>query len=301
MGGVILNETFEVLNQIALDALSNNEYILAQTLFRKNAKKNPCFASFNNLGAFYVFEGLQISENRTRGATKLGEYYLKKAETQQEHHLICLALGWIRFRDEDYKEASKHFRQACDLKQDHASAYNLAITLYRMSMYDEALIWLEIALNSCDVSVYAETYVAYLFSLLHIDKRKCRQELDQLLDDNTSYTERDKFLLAFLCGDLRTAESRIEPMLKNWSIDVVEMAMVFDCLFTFGKGGEAQGYLRQRIEILEDSDYNTKPEINSLQKAFSQEEYRKELISNFRHVMPLIQQCCYYGCKEHNP
>ena len=234
---------FEMLNQSALAALSNNEIYQAQTLLRKNAKEQPCFATFNNLGVFYVFEGLFSSDDKRRNAKKLGVNYLKKAETHKEHNLTFLALGWVQFEVEDYTEASRYFRQACLIKPDYATSYNLAVSLYKMSMYQEALEWFKKALNSCDSSVYTETYVMYLFSLLHIDKSKCREALTQLLDDDTIYMESDKFILAYLCDDMRAAERQIKPMLKHWSIEIDEMAMVFDCLFKLNKEEKANIYI----------------------------------------------------------
>ena len=59
--------------------------------------------------------------------------------------------------------------------------------------------------------------------------------------------------------------------------------------------------MKQKLELLEEQDHNTKTEINRLRKAFSQIEYREKLISSFRYKRPLVKQCCYYGCIKHHP
>jgi tetratricopeptide (TPR) repeat protein len=226
---------------------------------------------------------------------------LKKAEKYQKSNLTLIALGNVSFEVKDYEEASKNFRQACELKSDYATVYNLALSLFRQGMYKDALAWFEKALNICDNSDHAETYAAYAFSLLQIDKRKCREELNTLIEDDTANMEIDKFTLAYLCNDLQAAERQIKSMLEHFSIDLEQMSMVFDCLFRLNKRDEATEYLERKIEELEESDYNVKPEIRRLKKVFSQDEYRKEIISSLQFVRPLIKQCCYYGCKQHNP
>lgn len=108
-----------------LEELSQNEVYKAQTLFRQNAKKNPCFATLNNLGVFYVYEGLFKLDNSGHKVPKLGVSYLKKDEKYQKSNLTLLALGKVSFEVKDYEEASKNFRQACELKSDYTNVYNL--------------------------------------------------------------------------------------------------------------------------------------------------------------------------------
>lgn len=296
-----MNNDFEIINESALEALGQNEFYQAQTLFRQNAKQNPCFATFNNLGVFYIFEGLFKPDNSCRSAKKSGVYYLKKAEKLQKSNLTLLALGYVLFEDEDYEEASMNFKQASELKFDYESVYNLALSLYRQGIYKDAVEWFEKALAICDNSNRIETYMAYTFSLLKIDREKCSKELNNLLENDTAYIELEKFTLAYLCNDLQAAERQIKPMLEHFSIDIEEMAMVFECLFRLNKGDEAAEYLKNKVEQLKESSYNFQSKIKRLKKVFVQEEYRKEIISSYRYIAPLFKQCCYYGCKQHNP
>ena len=306
-GEIFLKNYVENINQSALNALCQNEIYQAQILFRQNVKDNPCFISFNNLGVFYAFEGLFKLDNSCRGAKKLGIKYLKNAETFQKSHLTLFALGTIFFEYEDYKEAEMYFKQTYELKHDYSSAYNLALSFYRQNLYVESMEYFKKALDvyddfhHYDDSEHIETYVAYAFSLLQIDKNKCREALSYLFEDETEYMESDKFTLAYLCGEFEIAECLISPMLEHFSLTSKEMAMVFDCLFKFNKKDEAEKYLNNKIEILKEHDYHSQYDIRQLKKAFSQEEYRKELILSFRYIRPLIKECCYYGCKQHNP
>ncbi|WP_312103306.1 tetratricopeptide repeat protein [Lachnoclostridium sp.] len=163
---IFLDTDFEIINQSALEALSQNELYKAQTLFRQNAKKTHCFATLNNLGVFHVYEGLFKPDNSGHNAKKFGVSYLKKAEKYQKSNLTLIALGNVSFEVKDYEEASKNFRQACELKSDYATVYNLALSFFRQDRYEDALTWFEKALNICDNSDYAETYAASAFHRL---------------------------------------------------------------------------------------------------------------------------------------
>ena len=291
----------ESVNEAALEALSQNEVYQAQTLFRQNAKKNPCFMTFNNLGVFHVFEGLVKSDNSVHGATKLGVGYLKKAEAYQKSNLTLSAFGSVCFDAKDYKEASEYFKQACELNPDYASIYNCGVSYYMQGEYGEAVQWFQKALGICDGDDYSETFIPYAFSLLYSNRKEFLAAFHKMLKVKDESMEWEKFIFAYFADDLLMTESQIEPMLKHFSIDLHDMAIVFDCLLKLGKGEKAAEYLKKKVEALEESDYNMRPEINRMKKALFQADYRAKLISEYRHKIPLIKQCCYYGCKQHNP
>jgi Tetratricopeptide repeat. len=293
-------ETFDIINERALIFLGNRDFLSAQEFFRKNVKKNPCHVSFNNMGVFYTFEGMELPNGKIRNARKLGMKYLKKAEEYQKSNLTFLALGDVFFENKDYEEASRCFSQACGLKCDYASMYNLALSFYRQELYKEALKWFEKALDVCEKADHDKIFEAYLFSLLQIDKKMCREKLSHLLETNIVPMDIDVFVLAYLCDELQAAERQIEYYFKHFSLDLEEMAMAFDCLFKLNKREEAQKYLELQMKSLNGYDYNVQPEIQRLKKVFSDDEYRKNIASSFRYIRPLIKQCCYYGCKKHN-
>lgn len=54
-------------------------------------------------------------------------------------------------------------------------------------------------------------------------------------------------------------------------------------LLSLGEKEEALKYLNLQIEELKGYDYNFLPEIRAAKRAYSQEEYRKKLISKFKY------------------
>lgn len=297
-----MSENIETINKAALDALCQDDFYQAQTLFRKNAKINPSHVSFNNLGVFYVFEGIQTQNNKYREAKKLGVSYLKKAIALQPLKLSYLALGHVCIDAKDYNSASRNFTEANAFESDNTSLHNLALSYYKGGMYKEALFWFEKALHGCSKSDYFETFASYLFSLLQVDKKRCREEMDVLFDNDTNDIAIERFTLAYLCGDMQLAEHQIEKMLKYFDVGLEVTAMVFDCLISQEKADEAERHLKCKIQFLEETGDNYfKQEIERYKKLFLCEAYRKEIIASFRYTVPLIAQCCYYGCTIHNP
>jgi tetratricopeptide (TPR) repeat protein len=290
----------ELINGAALDILRQGKFYEAQTLFRQNVKYNPCFITYNNLGVFYAFEGLSKPDNSGRIATKLGMRYLKKAEAYQKSHLTSSAFGQICFKAKDYEGAVKHFEQACALKPDFYSTYNCGASYYMKGAYDTAAVWFKRALGICNSSNYTEALRSYIFSLLYSNKEEFLAVSHKMLEIDDEWMIREEFIFAYFANDLQSAESQIQPMLRQFCLDAQDMALVFDCLFKLGKETEAEDYLKQKVEYLEGFDYNTRPEISRMRKAFSQADYRAKLIAEYKHGIPCLGQCCYYGCKRHN-
>jgi tetratricopeptide (TPR) repeat protein len=292
--------TIETINQIALDTLSKGNFYDAQEFFRKNAKESPCFISLNNLGVYYLTEGMELHNGKVCSADKLGLKYLKLAETYLQSHLNLMAIGNYYFRMKEYKTATEYFRRGCNLCNSYDNYYNLGVALYLQENYEEATINFEKALDLCNTSDEIEICVSYAFSSLHRDKRKAYNILQQILEFQNNDMKMDEFVLAYLCGDMQLARNLIKPMFDIYSVGISEMAMVFDCLFQLGKEAEAEEYLKYQIEILQGYSYNIKPKISSTKQIFDNFAYREKAISDFRYTPPLIAQCYFIGCKKHN-
>jgi tetratricopeptide (TPR) repeat protein len=294
-----MNDVFSI-NNSALEELHNNELYKAQALFRENAKKNPCFITFHNLGLFYINEGLFDRYENRRKAKKIGINYLLKAMTYQKSYLTLFSLGSTYFENSDYIQAASYFRQACELRNDYAVIYNLALSLYRQGEYIESAEWYEKALHICDTDDYSEIYVSYSFALLHSDNKLCHKALRELIKMNDNNTLVERVIIAYFLGELSVARTQIQTMFNLWSVNVHEMAIVLDCLLKLGKDKEAIEYLKKESERFDESNYNIRSKNKQFMKLFAQEDYRKQVIESYKYLAPLIPQCCYYGCKLHN-
>lgn len=287
------------INDAALEALSQCEFYKAQILMRENARINPSGITLNNLGVFYASEGIFNSSGFYCRANKLGVKYLKKALDHGSPYLSFLALGHTYFKQGDFDTAICNFKIAYKSNPDIATIYNLAMSFYRAKEYEDALLCFSKALHICNRYEYLEVYTGYLFTLLEVDRNKCRKEISTLSQHDSREVYSDSFILSYLCGDLKLAKLQIRRMLKHWRLDPTVVAMVFECLTSFGKANEARNFLNDVIENYEDMDYNVKPEILKLKKISSQNAYRLKIISSFQWIRPLAPQHCYYGNEKY--
>lgn len=303
-----MSNDFKLINQNALKELNNGERYKVQTLLRENAKKNPCFYTLHNLGNFYVDVGIVKPNESKINAKKLGIKYLNRAQSYAKSNITLLALGEAYFSLKDYDKAIECFKGAYDIDSDYESSFNLASVLYKTGNYGEALQFFEQALKMNKSDNYLETYIVLLFCLIKINKVKCHARLcDLIKEDKVDLNsgkyflmEADKFVLAFLCGDLVRAEQWITYVTDHFGLESSEMAMIFECLFTLNKPEKAKKVLVAEIDRLKSFDCNMKNEIKELRKVFLQSEYRKKLIRNYQYRVSLVGKCCYYGCEEHN-
>lgn len=96
------------LNDLALEELNKGNTYAAQEYFRRNAKEHPTGMSLNNLGVFYITEGLQLKAGKVRKALGLGCKFLERAkEFGLESPQNLLALGGVYYDQGEYKKAGK--------------------------------------------------------------------------------------------------------------------------------------------------------------------------------------------------
>ncbi|HEX2937943.1 MAG TPA: hypothetical protein VHO66_03390, partial [Ruminiclostridium sp.] len=103
------SKNIETINEIALELLGRGDFSAAQNNFRQNAKNNPCFITLNNLGVYYINEGMELSNGVIRNANKIGLKYLKAAELYEKSHINLMAIGQVYFNKKDYNTSSNYF------------------------------------------------------------------------------------------------------------------------------------------------------------------------------------------------
>lgn len=286
------------INKAALEMLEEGAFIEAQETLKKNAKNNPCLMTLNNLGVFYISEGLQLSSGKMRGARKLGMKYLLKAERSDQAQQNLLAIGDLCFKQRDFDRACMYYKKADKFEESYCVNNNWGAALYIQGAYDESLIYLKKALEACnDTYDKPEIVSTYAFALLQTDKKKCH---DVLLSykESVSLNPPDEFVLLYLCDSYDAAAMMIKQMFEEYFVDPIVMAMIVDCLLRLDKPDEAKLYYELELELLEDLDYNMKKEIESLKQAFVQADYRKELVREYQYQPRIIQHAYYIGSEK---
>ena len=298
--------TMADINDMALEALSDHAFVKAQDCFRLNAKQNPCLATYNNLGVFYIQENMELPDGRVRSAAKLGLKYLKKAEAYSQSQQNLMAIGDVYLSQKEYETAENYFRGACNLGNSYIAFNNLGASLYMQNKCKESLKYFEKAIDLCDHSdIKAEICVSYAYAMLEVDKKKCHKIITEIIGPNAlsfpwQMFDADEFVLLYLCDDLQSASKLCKALFKQNFIESFVLAMIFDCLFKVGKDDEAKECLNLKIKSLEGYDYDIRKEVNEANKAFASPDFRKILIAKYSSGTPIIRDCYYCGCKHHN-
>lgn len=227
----------DCLNHLAMEHLEDEDSSKAQFYFRQNRRKNPCYISYQNLGFYYVSEGMFLKSGKTQIALKLGLKYLKKAESFTRTYENVMAIGKAFYRLNNCKSASDYYRIAITLKEDCLSLNNLGASLYHLNEYKDAS-YISKAIEKCTSSKDAniisdkpELYSSYAFSLLRFDKNKSHKVLKQILEKDFFHIEIDEFTIAYLCGDFQLAGSLCPELFKKWHLQPPDIAMVLDCFY----------------------------------------------------------------------
>jgi tetratricopeptide (TPR) repeat protein len=301
-----MNEKTAVdVNAQALFLLSEGKFFEAQTLFRQNVKNYPGLVTFNNMGVFYMDEGLNNPDDTCRSAGSLSILYLKKALKSQKSKLTYCALGRLYFtmndysrKENDYHGALECYKHANEIDADYATLFNCGVVLYALYKFSESAEYFYKALRLCDSSDSEKIFLAYSAALIYAASPKMRTVCREAVDRNIEIW--DKFMITYLCGALDLSQDYVAQMFDGYSPNSSEMAILFDCLFKLGKDQEAEKYLELKIASLQNLNYNTGREIQKIRKAFSTPEYRSDVVAKYKYTLSLLGQCCYFGCKLHN-
>lgn len=264
----------------------------AQQLFRDKAKTNPCHHTLNNLGVFYLYEGLMLNEYKRRSANFLGLCYLNKAFEKQCTYENYFGLGVGNFAINNFPEANQQFDRAFQTKNSYGSLYNLGVTQISQERYADASDTLNQCIKQFSEQNEREIFVAYLYSLSFCNKALCVNCLKTMEDAQILSSEMDLFAIAYLCEEYSFAAELCKVMFKHWRVDFGVMAMVLNLFLKSGNQKAAESYLALQVERLK--EFRQYVEMKRTYKLYHNEMYRQEIISKYCIKLPIIKENIYF-------
>lgn len=294
----------DALNQSALGFLLQEDFLSAQEAFRKNAKVNPGLISLNNLGAYYITEGMTLKKQMVRNAKKIGFRLLQSAEKHGFAYENQMALGDFHFNSKEYRIAVDYYNRACKIKQTVNVLRNLGITFYLQEEYVNASLYFEKAISMCkepqSFEEHGDTiWAGYAYSTIKFDKKKARIILDEIFKHQFSFMEANKFALAYLCGNFDIAGQYADKLFEAEVPDTYQLAMIYDYFAYIGKKEKGIGYVQERIDELNEIPYNTKKKISQLEEMVINQCFREEMIQSYIYPLSITSSCYYIGCLVH--
>ena len=299
-----MNNSAMATNQDALSALCNGDIHKAQSLFRINAKESPCLYTYNNLGVFYLQEGMVLRNGKTRRAGKTGMDLLKRAEAFGNHGLNHAAIAREYLKTGSVENALFYYERACLSLRLYPVLNNYGVALYLANMFAKSSELFGEAVNCCnDADEKQGIIVSYAYSTLKIDKRKCHDIITRTVDStalSSNMLDVDKFIILYFCDDFVTASKMQKQLFDRYHVDCCTFAMIQDCLHRLAKADEAYECLIRHIELLNGYDYDIRKEVASAKRAYASCDYRRKLISEYACCPSIIEQCYYCYCKQHD-
>ena len=299
--------TVKEYNEKAFQALRDLDFLTAQTLFRNNRKENPGFVSSQNLGAFYLHNGMDLSNGKTRSAIKDGIRLFQEAlQYKSDAAISYAALGAAYadlafFRHGEYADAEKAYRKAISLEENWQRWYSLGAIRNEFGDYEEAASCFQKALSLCDGDQEdkTNTELIYIYCVSLYDKSRSIKLLQTFLSmgnpcfsiTNMAYI----FLLAYQCRDYMNAILWLEKALPILHLDISQLAMAFDCYEKMEKSDKILWLFDLQMKKFDgfNQTYCIKNEVRKVKKIFLDSTYRNKIISVYKLGFSIIKEDYY--------
>lgn len=260
----------------ALDLMEKEKWYEAQTVLREAVEKEPCCESYNNLGVFYIDNGIQYKKGDSKEAADLGYKYLKMAEYCDLNYKNLIALAEYNYHYGNVDDSCKLYKKASELDRNYLVYNNLACGCYKLGGYIKAAMYFDKALKIAHKNI-DDIKISCCYALL-----KCQEDYTHILDtiSNEGWTVLDRFILYYFNGDIEKAYEFTDSIIAEWEFNLPVLAMLYECLE------------QNNVAKLNKFD-------SEILKLVSNNERRKEIIKDYNYMPVMLWQCKYIGCDRH--
>lgn len=261
---------------IALKLMEEEKWFEAQEVLKEAAEKEPCCETYNNMGVFYIDNGIQFKNSDAKEAKEKGCNYLKMAYNCDINYKNLIALAEYNYHYGSTEEACKLYKKASEIKGDYRTYNNLACGCYRLGGYVKACMYFDKALKIADKNI-DDIKISYCYSFL-----KCREDYSEILESisDDKWTVLDRFILYYFLGDKGKAYSMAERVIAEWEFGMPVLAMLYECI--------------EENNIAEISKFDS--EVLSL---VDSRKKRERIINEYEYTPVMLWQCKYIGCIKH--
>ena len=284
------------INRKALVALEKGEFDVAQQLLRINLKNNPSHLSYNNLGFFYVDNGMTLEDGRCINASKIGMRYLKKASELDVSYKNCMAIGMMSRFDNAYKIMEKAFEKALSCKEDYAAYYNLGSTYIKENTIEKAV---DAFIKAFEFAKNENDRYATALALLHLSQKNKKIDSNIYLKylDYAGEEKRidDEVAVLYFMGRQDLIISNYIEAIEEEYCEMPVIAMIVDAFLVAGKQTALDKYIEKAEELYEDED------ISIIKDMVIKEALRKKYVSTYEYKYGFEDRvCCYIECPVHD-
>lgn len=294
-----MNKQQQTDNKIAIVYADKGCLYKAQSVFRKNVKKNKCYLTLNNIGVFYNENGVIYKNGKVRDGKALSLHYLKQAISLNNEQKSFFSIAEVYYKYKKYAISAYYFNKAYEKNNSVEAIFNCGNAYYCLGDFERAAVCFKEATNVCKDRRNDRILVYRAFCIAYAKKYEKYDMINELLQSMSDDEIFEKFFLAYTCGFNDKLHLYIDYVITHFCLSLKEKAIVIDALNKIGEREKATAFCKNEIERLQDSDYNTSTDIKKMSMYLSDEVYRKKTIDEYRFPIALMKQCCYLGCPIH--
>lgn len=289
-------------NQGVMEALARQKFGRAQKLFFENARKNPSYQTFNNLGYYLITEGLECKNGKVRNAYRLGFSYLLKSRASHPSFTnscaIAFALshfaeGAVQGESHGEEDLYAAVLDALSLGYSDTMQYNLLRLQFGMKREGEDFLSQVRELASrfpCEES--ASLYLEAARTLGRIEEgMRCLRVYGDLIDAPTR--------LLFLASVKEyEAGYSLSQEVAQWCLRSVDIASIVECCLQTDRQNRI-GELLSKDRLAparEDAEHSRL--VDQLLDPYHTEA-RRSMMKQHREIPPFLSPCCFFGCPSH--
>ena len=274
----------------AMEALSNNDFEAAQKLFRKGCRTGKSYQAFNNLGMYYIENGIICKSGKTIRGFSIGKRLLEKSLHIKETARALDNLAAIEYDSDNFNKAIEYWERSYRLTGNKTALYNISAALFRLGEYKKAV---DLSKELTDDIFQAKQLS--VFARCMYDK----SFLELVLRDDKAieiFDKTDILYLYYYAGKYKDVIALESQLRANEN----EIAILLDSYIQCGKESEGRLILRENHIDIYDAPY--KNQLSRLiTRLCADFEYRKNVAGMGKFVPQIIENDCqYFGCKMHN-
>lgn len=292
------------VNKLALEEIRNRMEWKAQEIFEFNAKRNPSYQTYNNLGFHYLTEGYYSKiTKKSRDSYVRAEKCLNKSLNLQDNMYAHASLGELYLNKRKYKKAETEYKKALAFSDDSAILCNLGVSLYRQKKFSEASSYFLKAYNSNNnPEDKPDIFLSYGFSSIYLDDFQFKEFFDKFQNGYFQDFEADFDLIkiAYCFDEYSYILQHYQSISAGWIMELDEFKIIIHTLKILDKIEEAAIFYKQAIENLK--DYNNASAVQFIKYYLgyrkSMKRKKKYNILNYNPI--ILYHCNYFGCSVHN-
>lgn len=260
----------------ALRLMKCDKWYEAQRILREGAEKEPCCETYNDLGVFYMDNGIQHIKNESEEAVDIGYNYIKMAYNFGIEYKNLIAIAEYNYYYKSVEKACEYYKKASEVYEDYRVYNNMGCCCYRLGGYIKAAIYFTKALEYADKNT-DDIKISLCYALY-----KCNEDYSSVLESisNEKWTGLDRFILYYLMGNKERACSLAKEIIEKWEFALPVVAMLYDCFEEYDIAG------------INKFDSEVSELVNTKKK-------REIVISEYEYTPVMLWQCKYIGCREH--